>query len=248
VKIKEAICGKPRLWQNHLASLPFCAGCQHGLGLRAVLDVIEELSIEEKTIFLGGGGCAYPLPAMVDLDGMQCPQGRASSIGSALKRFHAGEAVVIIYQDDNDALASGTEPLIHAASRGDPVTVIVANTGTYGSTGWQMVHPGDEVVVPEIGKPNPSFNINILELLAEFKGVAYLARGALSSPEDFEDTKRYIKTAIQNQMAGAGFNLVEILLACPARWQLTPLESLKWIKEEIITQLPLGEFKIKGGI
>jgi len=246
--VKEWVCGKPRLWRDRPTALPFCPGCQHSVGVRTVLETIEELGLEGKTIFLGGGGCVYPIPTMLDLDGMQCPQGRASSIGSALKRIHGREAIIIVYQDDNDGLAVGTEPLIHAALRGDPVTVIMANNASYGSTGWQMAPAGNQIIPPEMEKPNPSIPINIIELLAEFEGVSYLARGTVSSPEDFEDTKRYVRTAIQKQTAGAGFNLVEILLACPTRWHLTPDESLKWIREEMAGKLPLGEFKGGGGI
>ncbi|PIP05793.1 MAG: 2-oxoglutarate oxidoreductase [Syntrophobacterales bacterium CG_4_8_14_3_um_filter_49_14] len=245
--VKKVVCGKPRLWRYRSTSLPFCPGCQHGVGARAVLETVEELGIEGKTIFLGGGGCAYPLPSLLDLDAMQCPNGRATSIGSAMKRLHGGETVIITYQDDNDALAVGTEPLIHAALRGDAITVILANNAGYGSTGWQMASPGDTPVPPEMDKPNPLFPINIMELLAEFEGVSYLARGTVSSANDFEETKGYIKTAIAKQMAGAGFNLVEILTACPARWHLTPQESLKWIREEMVAGLPLGEFKNGGG-
>lgn len=246
--VEEAVCGKSRLWRYRPTSLPFCPGCQHGLGARAVLEAVEELSIEGKTIFLGGGGCAYPLPSLLDLDAMQCPNGRAASIGSAMKRIHGRETVVITYQDDNDALAVGTEPLIHAALRGDAITVILANNASYGSTGWQMASQGDTPVPPEMDKPNPLFPMNIMELLYEFEGVSYLARGMVSSANDFEETKGYIKTALQKQMAGAGFNLVEILLACPTRWHLTPEESLKWIREEMVAGLPLGEFKGGGGI
>ena len=240
---REWVCGRPRLWRESPTSLPFCAGCQHGVGIRTVLEAIEELAIEGKTIFLGGGGCVYPLPSMLDLDGMQCPQGRAASIGSALKRLHAKEAIILVYQDDNDGLAVGTEPLLHAALRGDAVTVIMANNATYGSTGWQMAPPGNRIIPPEMEKPNPSFPINIIELLSELEGVAYLARGTVSSPENFGKTKRYVKTAMQKQIAGAGFSLVEILLACPTRWHLTPEESLKWIREEMAGKLPLGEWK-----
>ena len=245
--VKEWVCGKPRLWRYRPTSLPFCPGCQLGVGVRAVLETIEELGIEGKTIFLGGGGCEYPLPPMLDLDGMQCPQGRASSIGSALKRLHGREAIILVYQDDNDGLAVGTEPLIHAALRGDAITVIMANNASYGSTGWQMAPAGDRIIPPEMEKPNPLFPMNIIELLAEFEGVSYLARGTVSSANDFEDTKGYIKKALQKQMTGAGFNLVEILLACPTRWHLTPEESLKWIREEMVGKLPLGEFKGGGG-
>ncbi|MDI6775734.1 MAG: thiamine pyrophosphate-dependent enzyme [Syntrophales bacterium] len=246
--VKEVVCGKPRLWRYRSASLPFCSGCQLGVGIRVILEAIEELGIEGKTIFLGGGGCAYPLPSLLDLDAMQCPNGRAASIGSAIKRLHGRETVIITYQDDNDALAVGTEPLIHAALRGDAITVIMANNASYGSTGWQMAPAGDSPISPEMDKPNPSFPLNIIELLAEFEGVSYLARGAVSSAEDFEDTKGYIKKAIQKQMTSAGFNLVEILMACPTRWHLTPQESLKWIREVMVAQLPLGEFKMGGGI
>ena len=240
---KKRISGKPELFQRSSTTLPFCVGCQLGVGIRVILETIEKLGIEGRTVLLGGGGCIYPMPGMVDLDAMQCPQGRASSIGSSMKQYLGKDTIIITYQDDNDTLATGTESIIQSASRGDPVTIIMANNGTYGSTGWRPVSRGEDIKVPEMGRPNPSFAIDIMDLIGELKGVAYLARGAVNSPEAFDRVKGYVKTAIQKQAANDGFGLVEILMACPTRWGLTPEQSIKWIEDEMIARLPLGEFK-----
>jgi 2-oxoglutarate ferredoxin oxidoreductase subunit beta len=240
---QERVNGKPELWRSAPTTLPFCVGCQHGLGIRVILEAIEDLGIEGKTVFLGGGGCVYPIPDMVDLDAMQCPQGRASSIGSSMKQYLGNDTIIITYQDDNDTLSIGTESIIQSASRGDPITIIMANNGSYGSSGWQMVSQGDEIKLPEIGKPNRSFSIDIIDLMQELTGVAYLARGAVNSPEAFDHTKGYVKTAIQKQVAHDGFSLVDILMACPTRWGLTPELSIKWIEDEMMVRFPLGEFK-----
>lgn len=240
---KEKVYGKSDLWRDSSSTPPFCAGCQEPLGAQMILEVIEDLGIDGKTIFLGGGGCVYPIPTMVKLDAMQCPKGRSVSIGSAAKQYLGNDSVVVIYQDDNDTLATGTESMIQTASRGDPVTVIMANVGSYGSTGWQMVSKGDKPNIPVIGRPNPDFSIDIIDLMQEFEGVAYLARGSAHSPESIETTKTYIKTAIQKQIDNAGFSLVDILMACPDGWGMTPAQSLKWVEDEMVARFPLGEYK-----
>lgn len=240
---KEKVYGKSDLWREASSTPPFCAGCQEPLGAQLILEVIEDLGIEDKTIFLGGGGCVYSLPPMVKLDAMQCPKGRSVSIGSAIKQYLGDDAVVVIYQDDNDTLATGTESMIQTASRGDPVTVIMANIGSYGSTGWQMVSKANAVNVPEIGKPNPDFNIDIVDLMREFEGVAYLARGSAHNPESVDTARTYVKAAIQKQIDNAGFSLVDILMACPDGWGMTPAQSLKWVEEEMVSRFPPGEYK-----
>ena len=239
---REKVTGKPKLWQYRPTPLPFCPGCQHGLGIRAVLEAIEELDIEGRTILLAGAGCTYPIPAMVDLDAMQCPRGRAPDIATTMKRFLGKGTVVITYQDDDDAITIGTEALIQSASRGERITVIMANNGSYQSSGWQMAPPAGEIAAPEVWGPPLTAPVDIVSLLCALKGVVYVARGAANTSANYLQTKGYIKTALQKQIDDAGFSFVEILLACPTNWQLSPEESLKWIEEKIIVQLPLGEF------
>ena len=240
---------KPELWKSHPEIIqdagiePVCTEAQHETGMWAVLKAIEELHMEGNSILLGGGGTTYTLPTMVDLDTMQCPKGRAASIGSSMKRYHGNDAVVITYQDDNDALAIGTEPLVQAAAKAYPLTVIIANIQSYANSGWQMVGRDDNIDPFDSKGPNSSVPIDVIELISGFNGVTYLARGMLGDWVSFEETKGYIKTAIEHQLKGRGFSLVEILMADPVRWNLSLDDSLNWIKSELIKRLPLGEFK-----
>lgn len=239
----EEIASKPRLWRERPMSLPFSPGCQHPLGVWAVLEAVEELGIEGRTIFLGGTGEAIEVPAMVDLDAMQCPHGRAPDIASTMKRVLGSDTVIITYQDDDDCIAIGTETLLHSASRGEKITVIMANSGSYVSSGWQMAPPGGEIATPVMRQPPATMPYNVIGMLCGMKGVVYAARGAITSRANYLRVKGYIKTALQKQMAGEGFSFVEIMIASPTNWRLTPEESVRWIEEKLLSQYPLGEFK-----
>ena len=160
-----------------------------------------------------------------------------------MKRYHGNDAVVITYQDDDDALAIGTEPLVQAAAKAYSLTVIIANIQIYANSGWRLAGRDENIDPFDSKGPNSSVPIDVIELISGFEGVSYLARGMLGDPASFEETKGYIKTAIEHQLEGRGFSLVEILMADPVRWDLSLGDSLNWIKTEWTKQLPLGEFK-----
>jgi len=237
------IASKPKLWREKSMSLPFPPGCQHPLVVWAILEVAEELGIEGKMIFLGGTGDAIEVPALVDIDAMQCPHGRAPDVASMMKRVLGNEAVIITYQDDDDCIAIGTETLFHSATRGEKITVIMANSGSYVSSGWQMASSGGKLTAPPIGQPPVTMPYNIIDILCGMKGVVYTARGAVTNRANYQQVKAYIKTAIQKQMSGEGFSFVEVMIAAPVRWGLSLEDSVRWIEEKLIPQYPLGEFK-----
>jgi 2-oxoglutarate ferredoxin oxidoreductase subunit beta len=83
----------------------------------------------------------------------------------------------------------------------------------------------------------------LAERVATYKGVRYCARGAITSPSDYERTKGYIKRAFQNQIDGSGLGFVEILCACFAQAYRSPYETLKWIHDEVTQEWPLGELR-----
>jgi 2-oxoglutarate ferredoxin oxidoreductase subunit beta len=135
---------------------------------------------------------------------------------------------------------------MNALLYGKNITVISCNGADYGPwpkkwhvapvNSWITTPAGRELVV---GKEV----LRAAELAATFRGVAYSARGALTSPDDYQRTKGYIKTALGKQVDKVGFSFVEVLCTCFPLSYEAPLECLEWIKEKMIRELPLGEFK-----
>ncbi|MDP6560182.1 MAG: thiamine pyrophosphate-dependent enzyme [Candidatus Binatia bacterium] len=250
---KKWVAGTPKLKIKIRSPIALCQGCQHGSAGRVIWEAIEELGVDEKTIWVGGVTCGTANAFLADLDAIgPVPHGRAPDIASAMKRLKGDEAVVLTYQGDGDAIAIGTESLIQAASRAERITVIMVNNANYGTTGGQMAPTTlieqRTTTTPE-GRSFPEgFPINTAELVAHLKGTVYSARGSLTSPANYRRTKKYIAKALIKQIDDIGFSFVEILSACPPNWGKKPVDCLKWIEDTMVVQYPLGEFKDLGRI
>jgi len=245
---KSFVKGIPKLKIELPVPVALCQGCQHGTVGRILWEVIEELAIAERTIWIGGVTCGTMNAFLSDLDAVgPVPHGRAPDIGSAMKRLLGKDAVIISYQGDGDAIAIGTEALIQAAARAERITVIMVNNANYGTTGGQMapttLMEQRTTTTPTGRGLGEGFPINTAELIAQLRGTVYSARGALTSPANYQRTKRFVKKALTKQLNDIGFSFVEILSACPPNWGKSPVECLRWIEDEMIKQYPLGEFK-----
>ena len=224
-----------------------CPGCQYWTLGRLFAEVLQELNIYGKTIGVVGVGCHGNSVAVLNIDSMLGAHGRAPDVATALKRLRP-EAIVCTIQGDGDCIAIGAGSFIGALARAELLTIIMCNNANYGTTGGQL---GPTTLMGQVTKTTPDgrgaghdgFPIHTAELAAQFKGVAFSARGAINSPINFQRTKGYLKTAFRKQMDGVGLSFVEVLSNCPSNWHLTPLESLKWIEEKMIPEFPLGEFK-----
>ena len=244
---REWLTGTPRLWVRAPVPIAFCSGCQHASVLKILCELVDEMDIEGDTILMAGVGCSTMAAMLVDFDSGIMAHGRPCDAASAIKRILGKEKVVLTWQGDGDAFAIGTEPTLHAAARGEKITTIMVNNANYGTTGGQL---GPTSVMGQITTTSPEgreelqgYPISVAELLANLKGVAYSARGALTTPANYQRVKRYMKTALQKQIDNIGYSFVEILAVCPPNWRLSPKESLQWIEERMIPQFPLGEFK-----
>lgn len=243
--IKKKVYGKPRLMT--MTGLGFhCPGCQYGVLEQMVCEVIDEMGIQGNTIGIGGVGCCYAFFMFVDIDAMNCPHGVAPAVASAIKRAHEN-AVLLTVQGDGDTLAIGAGPLLNAAARAEKITVILVNNGNYGTTGGQLA-PTTLIgqvtsTTPEGRDESTGYPMHAPELLAGIKGVAYAARGALNTPANYKQTRKYLKKALQKQIDDVGFSFLEVLSTCPPDWHMTPLEALDWVEQKMIPEYPLGEFK-----
>lgn len=228
----------------------YCPGCTHGIAHRLVAEVIDELGIAERTIGVAPVGCAVFAYNYFNVDFTEAAHGRAPAMATGIKRVFPNH-VVFTYQGDGDLASIGLAEVMHAASRGENLTVIFVNNAIYGMTGGQMAPtslPGQKTTsspngrdVEQTGAP-----LHIAELLAQLPGVAYAVRHSLHNPKEVIKSKKAIRQAFEAQLRGEGFAIVELLSSCPTNWGLTPPAALQFIQDEMVPQFPLGDFKTEG--
>ena len=135
IKPENKVYTKPRLLNdNHMH---YCPGCSHGVVHKLIAEIVDEMGLEDKTIGIAPVGCAVFAYNYVDIDWIEAAHGRAPAIATAVKRL-SPDRMVFTYQGDGDLAAIGTCESIHAANRGENITIIFINNGIYGMTGGQM--------------------------------------------------------------------------------------------------------------
>jgi len=241
----EKIYSHPKSLRN--ISTHYCPGCGHGIAHRLIAEVVDELEIRERVIGIAPVGCAVVAYDYWDFDCSEAAHGRALAVATAIKRVRP-QNIVFTYQGDGDLAAIGTNETIHAANRGENLTVIFINNAVYGMTGGQMAPTtllGQKTATTPEGRDAKyhGYPLKISEMLALLTGVKYIERTSLHSPQEVLKTKRAIKEAFQNQMDNVGFSLVEILSPCPTYWDMTPAQALGWIRDVLMKEFPLGRLK-----
>jgi 2-oxoglutarate ferredoxin oxidoreductase subunit beta len=229
----------------------YCPGCGHSIIHRLVAEVLEELEIGHKAIGVPPAGCAVLAYNYFDVDMGEAAHGRGAAVATGIKRT-LPDRIIFTYQGDGDIAAIGTAETIHAANRGENITVIFVNNGVYGMTGGQMAPttlegqsstttPGGRDILRD-GAP-----LDLSAMLAIAQGSAYIERTAVNTPKNIRRTKRAIKKAFKTQMEGSGFSLVEILSPCPTNWKMSAVDAAKWVDEHIAKIFPLKVIKDKTG-
>jgi len=236
---------RPRTLKNVLTH--YCPGCGHGIVHRLVAEAIDELGIRERTIGTAPVGCAVLFYNYFDCDIIECAHGRPPAVATGMKRM-LPDRIVFTYQGDGDLAAIGTTETIHAANRGENITVIFVNNAIYGMTGGQMapttIKGQWSTTTPEgRGRHGEGGPIKICEMLSALDGPSYLERVAVSSPKDILRAKKAVKKAFEKQIAGKGFSLVEVLSMCPTDWKLTPAQAVDFVNEKMKAVFPLGVFR-----
>ena len=232
-----------------LADVPthYCPGCFHGIIHRLVAECIDELGIEGRTIGIAPVGCSVMAYNYFNCDMIEAAHGRAPAVATGVKRANP-DKVVFTYQGDGDLAAIGTAETVHAATRGENITVIFVNNAIYGMTGGQMAPtslPGQVTQTSPYGRDvkHCGYPVRICEMLSELEGPEYLARVAVNNVKNVKAAGRAIEKAFKNQIEGKGFSLVEVISACPTNWGMTPENALKWIDDNMIPYYPLGVYK-----
>jgi 2-oxoglutarate/2-oxoacid ferredoxin oxidoreductase subunit beta len=229
----------------------YCPGCTHGIIHRLVAESIDELGLRERTVGIAPVGCAVLIYHYFNLDFQEAPHGRAPALATGTKRARP-ECIVFTYQGDGDLASIGTAELIHAANRGEKITIIFVNNAIYGMTGGQMA---PTTLPKQVTSTSPAgrdvelcgWPLRVAELVATLRTPAYIERVAVHRPEFIIGAKRAIKRAFQYQAEGRCFSLVECLSTCPTNWGLTPAEAIKWLEQNMLPYYPLGVKKTPEG-
>ena len=230
----------------------YCPGCTHGIVHRLVAKVIDEMGIEGDTIGICPVGCAVMAYDYFACDMVEAPHGRAPAVATGVKRARP-DKMVFTYQGDGDLAAIGTAETVHAATRGENITVIFINNTIYGMTGGQMAPtslPGQVTQTTPYGRDPmvAGYPVRVCEMLSTLTGVALAQRVSVDSVPHIREAKKAIRKAFENQRDEKGFSIVEVLSTCPTNWGMTPLEALERLRTECIPYYPLGVYKdgVKG--
>jgi len=234
---------------NSMAEKPthYCPGCTHGVAHRMVAEVIDELGLAERTVGIAPVGCAVLIYDYMKTDFQEAAHGRAPALATGIKRVRP-ELIVYSYQGDGDLASIGMAEIVHAANRGEKITVVFINNAIYGMTGGQMAPttmPGQRTTTSPLGRDvtKVGFPIRMAELLSTLKTPAFIARGSMHDPHHIVQAKKLIRQAFQYQVDNVAFSFVELLSICPTNWGITPVNSMKWLTENMLPYYPMGVFK-----
>ncbi len=233
------------------APLHYCPGCTHGIIHKLVAESLEELDVGGKTVGVAPVGCSVMAYDYFACDMVEAPHGRAPAIATGLKRA-LPDGVIFTYQGDGDLAAIGTAETVHAATRGENITIIFVNNAIYGMTGGQMAPttlPGQVTQTTPYGRDvtTAGFPVRVCEMLATLSGVAYAERVSVDTVPNIRGAKAAIKKAFETQIAKKGFSIVEVLSTCPTNWGLTPEEALEWLRNNMMPYYPLGVYQDRTG-
>ena len=225
----------------------YCPGCGHGVAHKLIAEALEDLGLQDQTILVSPVGCSVFAYYYFDVGNVQVAHGRAPAAATGLKRA-CPDKIVIAYQGDGDLAAIGTAEIVHAANRGEKISVFFVNNAIYGMTGGQMAPTtlvGQRSTTSPWGRRpvNEGFPLHMAEMLASLEAPVYIERVALSDNKNIMKARRAVRKALELQRAGAGFTFVEILSPCPTIWGKDPVEARKWIGEKMIPQFPLNVFR-----
>jgi 2-oxoglutarate ferredoxin oxidoreductase subunit beta len=230
----------------------YCPGCTHGVAHRLVAEVLEEMGVLDKTIGVAPVGCAVFAYNYFSTDFVEAPHGRAPAMATGIKRV-LPDRVVFSYQGDGDLASIGMGEIVHAAARGENITVIFINNANYGMTGGQMAPttlPGMKTTSSPRGRDveTQGYPIRMCEMLSTLDGAGYIVRRSLHDPKNIRLAKKAIRMAFETQVRGLGFAMVELLSTCPTNWNMTAAEAMKFVEDKMAAYFPPGDYKVSPSV
>ncbi len=245
IKPENLVYKKPALMNdNHMH---YCPGCSHGVVHKIVAELIEEMGLEDRTVGIAPVGCAVFAYNYIDIDWIEAAHGRAPAIATAVSRLYP-KNLVFTYQGDGDLAAIGTAETIHAANRGENITIIFINNAIYGMTGGQMAPTtllGMKTATTPYGRRVDlnGYPFKIGDVLSLLDGTCYVTRQSVHTPAAVRKAKTAIKKAFQNTLDKKGTSVVEIVSTCNSGWKMSPEKANKWMEENMFAKYPMGDLK-----
>ena len=230
----------------------YCPGCTHGISQRLVAEVLDEMGLREKSIGVASVGCSVFAYNYFNVDFVEAAHGRAPAMATGIKRVFP-DRTVFTYQGDGDLASIGIAEIMHAAARGENITVIFINNAIYGMTGGQMAPttlPGMKTTSSPLGRDveTQGMPIRMAELLAKMDGTSFVVRRSLHDATNIRKAKKAIRIAFEVQQQGLGFSLVELLSTCPTNWGMTPNEALCFVEDKMIPYFAIGDYKVADAV
>jgi 2-oxoglutarate/2-oxoacid ferredoxin oxidoreductase subunit beta len=231
-------------------SLSFCPGCGHGVVHRVIMEVVDEMGIQADTIGVAPVGCSVLAYEFMNIDMQQASHGRAPAVATGIKRCWPGK-YVFSYQGDGDLAAIGTAETIHACNRGENFAMFFINNGIYGMTGGQMAPTtlaGMRSSTTPYGRDTALMGnpLKITELVAMLPGTYFVTRHTVHTPLAVRKLKKAVRAAFENQKLNKGLSFIEIVSNCNSGWKMTPVQSNKWMEENMLPFFPPGDIKVNG--
>jgi 2-oxoglutarate ferredoxin oxidoreductase subunit beta len=229
-----------------------CPGCGEPLAVRVLLDTLSALSLQRNTIGVVGIGCYTSFSQTLDVDLVQALHGRAPSVATGVKRMLA-DTCVFTLQGDGDMVSEGLQEVLHTAARGERITCVLLNNGVFGETGGHMTATtviGQRTKNTIDGRDAHTHGHPLLigDLLAQLTGTVYAARGSVHDAGHAAQTRRYLRRAVEHQMAGDGFTFVEVLTMCPTGWFVPTADAPEYLNETLAGTHLIGELKVDGRV
>jgi len=225
----------------------YCPGCTHGITHRLVAEVLDELDLREKTVGVAPVGCSVLAYNYFNCDFAEASHGRAPAMATGIKRTRP-DLIVFTYQGDGDLASIGMAEIIHAANRGEKITVVFVNNAIYGMTGGQMAPttlPNQRATTCPFGRDvnDAGYPIRMAEILSALVTPSYIARVTVARPEGIPGAKKALRKAFTYQKEGRCFSLVEFVSTCPTNWGMSPEKAGLWAETDMVPYYRLGEYK-----
>ncbi len=252
----EIACARPDSFYERYERKPelrhathYCPGCGHGTAHKMIAEAIDGLGIKDRTVLISPVGCSVFAYYYFDVGNVQAAHGRAPAVATAVKRSRP-ESIVLSYQGDGDLAAIGMAEILHAANRGESISVIFINNAIYSMTGGQVAPTtlvGQKSATTPLGRSieNEGYPLRIAELLATLEAPVYIERVGLGDNKQIAQATKAVRKALENQVKGLGFSLVEILSPCPTIWKLNPVDAQHWVRDVMEKTYPLGVYRDK---